>query len=332
MLGGLAYKKIYRSVLACQELSSWGGKINLYTDTGQNQTGYAREWSPLELCSHGHCGQDGGAQRRRSQWSGPVWEGGWSLPTSLLVLSVAGSHWQSQRVRSLVIGLVKHLKKKGTSVTGKPPPHSCRFPWALHCIVPSWPAGPLANAYQRAYRGQLSIMLSEASLHFSKQLCYMRNQSNASFSSTSFDDWCFWTAVLEKTLESPLDCKEIKPVNPKGNQSWIFIGRTDAEAEALILWPPDAKSWLIWKDPDAGKDWRWEKVMTEVKMVGWHHWLDGHEFEQALGDGDGQGSLACCSPWGRKESDTTEWLNYNPWWCLSREEDSSNNCAKILPW
>ena len=97
-------------------------------------------------------------------------------------------------------------------------------------------------------------------------------------------NWCFWTVVLEKTLECPLDCKEIKPVNPKGNQSWIFIGRTDAEAEALILWPPDTKKWLIRKDPDAGKDWRQEeKGKTEDEMVGWHHRLDGHEFEQALG-------------------------------------------------
>ena len=112
-------------------------------------------------------------------------------------------------------------------------------------------------------------------------------------------NWCFWTGVLEKTLESLLDCKEIKPVYPKGNQSWIFTGRTDAEAEDLILWPPDAKSWLIWKDPDAEKDWRQEeKGMTEDEMVGWHHRLNGHEFKQALGDGEGQGSLACCSPWG----------------------------------
>ena len=94
-------------------------------------------------------------------------------------------------------------------------------------------------------------------------------------------NWCFWTLVLEKTLESPLDCKEIQPVHPKGDQAWIFRpGRTDAEAETLILWSPDAKYWLIWKEPDAGKDWRWEeKGMTEDKMVGWHHWLDGHEFE-----------------------------------------------------
>ena len=120
-------------------------------------------------------------------------------------------------------------------------------------------------------------------------------------------NWCFCTVVLEKTIESPLDCKEIKPVNRKGNQSWIFIGRTDAEAEAPILWPPNAKSWLTGKDPDAGKDWRWEeKGMTEDKMVGWHHWLNGHEFEQALGDGEGQGSLASCSPRGHKESDVTE--------------------------
>ena len=119
-------------------------------------------------------------------------------------------------------------------------------------------------------------------------------------------NWCFWAVVLEKTLESPLDCKEIQPVSPKGDQSWVFIGRTDAEAETPILWPHDAKSWLIAKDPDAGKDWgQEEKGMTEDEMVGWHHWLDGHEFEQALGVGDGQGGLAWCSPCGRKESDTT---------------------------
>ena len=111
-------------------------------------------------------------------------------------------------------------------------------------------------------------------------------------------NWCFWTVVLEKTLESPLDCKEIKSVYPKGKQSWIFIGRIYAEAETPIFWPPDGKNWLIGKDPDAGQYWRQEeKWMTEDEMVGWHHQLDGHEFEQALGVGDGQGSLACCSPW-----------------------------------
>ena len=114
------------------------------------------------------------------------------------------------------------------------------------------------------------------------------------------------TVVLEKTPESPLDFKEIKPVNPKGNKHWIFIGRTDVEAEAPIFWPPDVKSWLIGKDPDAGKDWRQEeKGRTEDEMVGWHHWFNGHEFEQALGDGVGQGSLESCSLWGRKESDMT---------------------------
>ena len=119
-------------------------------------------------------------------------------------------------------------------------------------------------------------------------------------------NWCFWTVVLEKILESPLDCKEIKPVNPKGNQSWIFMGRTDAEAESPILWPPDAKNRLIRKDPDAGKDWRQEeKGMTEDEMVGWHHWLNGNEFERAPGVGEGQGSLACC-----KESDMTDWLKW----------------------
>ena len=119
-------------------------------------------------------------------------------------------------------------------------------------------------------------------------------------------NWCFWTVVLEKTLESPLDSKEIQPIHPKGNQSWIFIGRSDAETEIPIRWPPDAKNWLIGKDPDAGKDWRWEeKGMTEDEMVGWHHWLDGHEFEHSLVVSDGQGSLASHSSWGHKESDTT---------------------------
>ena len=123
-------------------------------------------------------------------------------------------------------------------------------------------------------------------------------------------NWCFWTVALEKSLESPLDGKEIKPVDPKGNQSWIFIGRTDAEAETPVLWSPDTKSWLIWKDPDAGKDWRQEKGTTEDEMVGWHHRLDGHKFEEAPGVDDGQGSLTCCSPWGSKELNTTERLNW----------------------
>ena len=119
---------------------------------------------------------------------------------------------------------------------------------------------------------------------------------------------CFWTVVLEKTLESPLDCKEIKPVHPKGTQSWIFIGKTDAEAP--IPWPPDAKRRLTGKDHDAGKDWgQEEKGMTEDEMVGWHHWLNGHEFEQALGDSKGQGTLVCDSPWVRKELDVTEIAN-----------------------
>ena len=109
-------------------------------------------------------------------------------------------------------------------------------------------------------------------------------------------NWCIWTVVLEKTLESPLDCKEIQPVHPKGNQPWLFIGRTDAEAEAPTLWPPDVKSWLTGKDPDAGKDWgQKENKTTEDVMVGWHHWLNGHEFEQTLGDSEGQESLLYCS-------------------------------------
>ena len=130
--------------------------------------------------------------------------------------------------------------------------------------------------------------------------------------SWALKNWWLWTVVLEKTLESPLDCKEIQPVNLKGNQSWIFIGKTDAEAETPILQPPDAKNLLIEKDPNAGKDWRQEeKGVAEDEMIGWHHRLNGHEFESSLGVGDGQGSLACCSPWGHKEFETTEWLNNN---------------------
>jgi len=121
---------------------------------------------------------------------------------------------------------------------------------------------------------------------------------------------CFLTVVLEKTLESPLDSKEIKPVNPKGNQPWIFIGRIDAEAETPILWPPDAKNGLTVKDPDVGKDWRQEKGMTEHDMVRWHHWLNGYKFEQTQWVGDGQGNLVCCSPWGHKESDRNERPNW----------------------
>ena len=129
--------------------------------------------------------------------------------------------------------------------------------------------------------------------------------------SWALKNWCFWTVVLEKTLESPMDCKGIQPVHPKGDQSWVFIGRTDVEAETPILWPPDAKTWLIWKDPDAGKDWgQEEKEMTEHEMVGWHHRLNGLLFGWTPGVGDGQGRLACCSSWGCKDSDTTEWLNW----------------------
>ena len=164
--------------------------------------------------------------------------------------------------------------------------------------------------------------------HIKKQRHYFANNSpySQSYGSSHSHVWmwelgykkswapkncCFWTVVLEKTLESPLDCKVIQPVHPKGDQSWMYIGRTDAEAETPVLWPPDEKNWLLGKDPNAGKDWRQEeKGMTEDEMAGWYHRLDGHEFEWSLGVGDGQGGLACCNSWGRKESDTTEWLNW----------------------
>ena len=124
-------------------------------------------------------------------------------------------------------------------------------------------------------------------------------------------NWCFWTVVLEKTFESPLNYKEIQPVYSKGDHSCVFIGKTDAEAETPILWLPHVKSWPIWKDSDAGRDWGQEKKgMTEDEMAGWHHWVYGHEFAWTPGVGDGQGGLVCCDSWGRKELDTTEWLNW----------------------
>ena len=133
--------------------------------------------------------------------------------------------------------------------------------------------------------------------------------SNSHIHTWPLENWCFLIVVLEKTLESPLDSKEIKPVNPKGNYPWIFSGRTVAEPDAPILWPPDAKSRFIGKDPDAGKDWRQEaKGTTNDKTVGWHHQLNGHKFEQTPGDGEGQGSLAWGSPLVLKESEMTEWL------------------------
>ena len=191
-----------------------------------------------------------------------------------------------------------------------------------------------------ARQASLSITNSQSSLkltsidsvmpsrqHIKKQRHYFANKGSSSqnygFSSShvwmweldhkegwGLKNWCFWTVVLEKILESALDSKEIKPVNPKGNQSWMFIGWTDAEA--TILWPPDVKSQLIEKDSDFGEDWKKEeKGAAEGEMVGWHHQLNGHEFEQTLGNSEGQGSLVCCSPWGRKDSDTTEQLNNN---------------------
>ena len=154
--------------------------------------------------------------------------------------------------------------------------------------------------------------------------------------------------VVEEDSWESLDCKEIKPVHAKGNEFWILIGRTDAEAETPILWPLDTKNWLLGKDPDAGKDWRQEeKGMTEDEMFGWHHWIDGHKFEQAPGVGGGQGSLECCSPWGHKESDMTERQNWTPevitflplyvntpeeiWWIPGHPRKIAQNLDSPLP-
>jgi len=177
------------------------------------------------------------------------------------------------------------------------------------CILSPW----LFNAAMKL-KDACSLQEVISRQHIKKQRHYFVNKGPSSqcsgFSSSHIwmweldlkesqapKNWCFWTMVLEKTLESPLDCKEIKPVNPKRNQSWIFTGRTDAEAETAILWPPDVKNWLIGKDPEAQKDWgQEERGMTEDEMVIWPHRLNGHEFEQVPGVADGQGSLACCSP------------------------------------
>ena len=151
---------------------------------------------------------------------------------------------------------------------------------------------------------------STQSYGFSSSYVWMRELDHKE--SWALKNWGFWTLVLEKTLESLLDYKEIKPVSPKGNQSWIFTGRSDDEAEAPILCPPDAKSQLLIKSSHAWKDWRQEeKGTTEDEIIGWHHWFNGHEFVKAQGDGEGQGGLECCSPWGAKESDSTKWLNNN---------------------
>ena len=138
-------------------------------------------------------------------------------------------------------------------------------------------------------------------------------------------NWCFWYVVLEKTLESPLDCKEIQPARSEGDHSWVFFGRTDAKAQTPVLWPPHVKSWLIGKDSDAGRDWgQEEKGTTKDETAGWHHWLDGRESEWTLGVGDRQGGLVCCDSWGRKELDTTEWLNWR-----KEIKDDINRCRDI---
>ena len=195
------------------------------------------------------------------------------------------------------------------------PEDSCpREPWTLTGVRTElyWASPP------RLYRIYLLLQLTPGlrwlACSSSSKMLHLINSSHVWMWESDHKEgwapknWCFWTVVLEKTPESSLDWKEIEPVNPKGNQSWIFTGRTDAEDEAQTLWPPNVKNWLIVKDPDAGR--QEEKRATEDEMVGWHHQLDGYEFQQALGVGDGQGSLAYCSPRVRRESDMTEQLNW----------------------
>ena len=196
------------------------------------------------------------------------------------------------------------------------------------CVIRSLTVSQLVTAAMKLKDAcSLEESYDQLRQHIKKQRHYFANKAPSS-QSYGFSDnhvwmweldykesWapkngCFWTVVLEKTLESPLACKEIQSVHSKGDPSWVFIGRTDAKAETPILWPPHVKSWLIGKDSDAGRDWGQEKGMTEDEMVGWHHQIDGHGFEWTLGVGDGQGGLACCNSWGCKESDMTEWLNW----------------------
>ena len=182
------------------------------------------------------------------------------------------------------------------------------------------------------FLSNLGIVTCSRFLPFPYLLCLISHQVLAILFSLSHlkkgwlpKNWCLQTVVLEKTPESPLDNKKIKPVHHKGNQLWTFTGRTDAEAETPILWPRDVKSWLTGKDPDAAKDWAQEaKGTREEEMVGWHHWLSGHEFEQTPGDGERQGSLACCSLGGRKESDMTERLNNKNLAILSQKDFSQS--------
>ena len=208
--------------------------------------------------------------------------------------------------------------------------HTVRNVWLL--VTPGSPDSSVHGIFQARILEWVAISYSKGSSQprdwtcissvscTGKQIFYHWVTWEAWDLSRRSKNWCFWTVVLEKTPESPVDCKKIKPVHPEGNQSWIVIGRTDVEAETPILWPPDAKNWLIRKDPDAGKDWRQEeKGTTEDEKVGWHHELNGPEFEQALGDSDGQGSLECCGPRGHKELDMTEWLKgteVNEWYVL----------------
>ena len=175
-------------------------------------------------------------------------------------------------------------------------------PWKVSCDKPR------QQIKKQRYHFVNKISYSQSYVFCSSHVQMWELYNNESW---ALKNWCFWAVVLEKTLESPMDCKEIQAAHSKGDQSWDFFGRNDAKAENTIVWPPHTKNWLTGKDPDAGRDWgQEEKGTTEDEMAGWHHWLDGREPEWTPGVGDGQGGLACCNLWGHKELDTTEWLNW----------------------
>ena len=216
----------------------------------------------------------------------------WDAPTSKLSF-LSSPHWSyPYSSHGTPLGLRLHLNTSSISWES----------WPLPCSNLSsqcYASSRFPNSFGPPLGSMLSPCPRESST-LSSRLSYYQG---------------FWTVVLEKTLESPLDCKEIQPAHSRGDQSWVFIGRTDAEAETPVLWPPHAKNWLTGKDPDARRDWRQEgKGTTEDEMAGWHHWLHGREFEWTLGVGDAQGGPACCDSWGRKESHTTERMNWtDPW-------------------
>ena len=264
----------------------------------------------LTLCNYMDCSLPGSSvhwisQARRLDWIAISFSRGSSWPTDQMQASyvscVAGRFFYRLSHQGSPLGLYLHPYRAASKITAD---GDCSHKIKRHLLLGRKAMTNLDKPKNITL--PIKVLLVKAMAFPVVMYGYELDHKE----SWSLKNWCFWTVVLEKNLESLLDSKEIKPVNPERNQLWIFTGRTDAKAEAPIFWPPDVKGQLTGKDHDSGKDWgQGEKVATEDEMVGWHHQLNTHEFEQTLGDGEGQRSLVCCSPWGRKESDTTEQVN-----------------------